>query len=249
MNKNGKGIFGAKLELSNNIKKILRKYGKESIVAIRVGRRPINSKVETAFNLISRGKWEKNRAKYFYDVLFHLFIIITLEDGTKISLEKNSIPTMTVNDSRCSEQSVQCKELNYTKNSITLEELVVNPLKRIGKKNYFEYTPFNNNCQKFVGEVLSTFNLYSPEVKEFVYQDITELVKDLPFYVKLIGRTVTDVDATVRKVIGEGVSGGSCGCVGCSVRGKCSKKKIESEEDTKTNDLVELTDYVIGLLN
>jgi len=245
MDKNGKGIFGAKKSFSNNINKILKKYGKEPIVAIRVGRRAINTKVETAFNLISAGKWAENRKKYYYDVLFHLFIIITLEDGTKISLEKNSIPTMTVNDSRCSEQNVKCEEIAYKSKSITLEELVVKPLERIGKEDYFIYSPFSTNCQRFVGDILTTFNLYSDKVKQFVYQDITELVKDLPFYVKLIGKTVTDVDATYRKIKGEG----SCGCIGCSVRGVCSKVVAEGAgQDTKEADLAELTDFVINLI-
>ena len=247
MDKNGKGLFGAKESYSNNINKIIKKYGEENILAIRIGRRPINSKVELAFNLISMGKWEENRKRYFYDVLFHLFIIITLNNGTKISLEKNSTVTMTVNDSRCSDKDVQCLELNYTANSLNLKDFVTKPLSRIGKKDYFVYSPFDNNCQQFVSDVLSTFQLLTPEVKQFVYQDIGELVKDLPFYVKLIGKTVTDVDATARKVIGEGVYGGGCGCVGCSVRGKCSKL-VDGGCATKDTDLVELTDYVIGLL-
>ena len=245
MDKNGKGIFGAKRDFSNNIKKILSKYGKEDILAIRLGRRPINDKVETAFNLISLGKWKEGRAKYFYDVLFHLFIIITLKDGTKLSLEKNSIVTMTINDSRCSDKDVQCKELNYTANSITVEDFVTKPLARIGKEDYFVYSPFKQNCQMFVSQVLSTFGLLTPEVKQFVYQDISELVKDLPFYVKLIGKTVTDVDATYRKIKGEGVPG--CGCVGCSIRGVCSKK-VEGGKDTTIENLETLTDFVINLL-
>ena len=47
----------------------LKEYGDEKIVAIRVGRRPISSMVEKAFNLISLGKWDKLRKKYYYDKL------------------------------------------------------------------------------------------------------------------------------------------------------------------------------------
>ena len=150
---------------------------------------------------------------------------------------------MTVNDSRCSENGVECKEIQYPSGSITLEELVVKPLQRIGKEDYFVYSPFKQNCQRFVSDILSTFNLLTPEVKQFVYQDITELVKDLPFYVKLVGKTVTDADATYRKIKGEG----ACGCVGCSVRGVCSKK-VEGGKDTTAEDMETLTDFVINLL-
>ena len=98
MKKSGGKLIEAKLDFSNKIKKILNKYGERKIRAIRIGRRPINNKVEKAFNIISLGKWSKLRDQYYYDKLFHLFLIITLEDGSVISLEKNSIVTMTEND-------------------------------------------------------------------------------------------------------------------------------------------------------
>ena len=103
-------LFGAKLSFSNKIKKILDKYGKQKIREIYIGRRPINSMVERAFDIISLGKWSKLRNEYYFDRLFHLFLILTMEDGTIISLEKNSIVTMTEDDERCSMKDVECIE-------------------------------------------------------------------------------------------------------------------------------------------
>ena len=118
MEKKAGRIIGAKLSFSNKIKKILKKYGNQKIRAISIGRRPINSLVEKAFDVISLGKWSKLRDQYYYDKLFHLFLIITMEDGTIISLEKNSIVTMTENDERCSMKDVECIELEYPADSI-----------------------------------------------------------------------------------------------------------------------------------
>ena len=204
MDKKAGQIIGAKLEYSNKIKKILGKYGNQKIRAIRIGRRPINSMVEKAFNIISLGKWSKLRDQYYYDKLFHLFIILTMDDGTVISLEKNSIVTMTENDPRCSMPNVECIELEYPTDSLTLDEFVRKPLERIGKERYFIYSPFEQNCQAFVSLILNTFGLLSPKVKDFVYQDLTEIVKRLPWYVKWIGKAVTDIDATISKVTGAG---------------------------------------------
>ena len=152
----GDGIFSRKLDFSNKIKKILNKYGDEKILSIRVGRRPINNMVEKAFNIISIGKWNELRNQYYYDKLFHLFIILTLQDGTKISFEKNDIVNMDINDSRCSEKNVECIELEYPQNSITINELVKKPLERIGKEDYFIYDPFKLNCQIFIKSILET---------------------------------------------------------------------------------------------
>ena len=204
MKQYGSGLFGAKLDYSNKIKKILKKYGDEEILAIRIGRRPIDNRVEKAFNIISLGKWDKLRNDYYYDTLFHLFLILTLKDGTVISFEKNSIVTMTENDSRCSMKNVDCIELEYPANSITLNELVRKPLERIGKDMYFVYDPFKKNCQIFVSDILKTFNLLSKKAYDFIYQDISEIVKRLPFYVNWAAKSVTDTKATVLKITGAG---------------------------------------------
>ena len=201
----GDGIFSRKLDFSNKIKKILKKYGDENIVSIRVGRRPINKLVEKAFNIISVGKWNELRQQYYYDKLFHLFLILTLQDGTKLSLEKNDIVNMNVNDSRCSESGVDCIELEYPQNSITVNDLVKKPLDRIGKNNYFVYDPFKLNCQIFIRSVLETFGLYNNKVNDFVYQDLTDIIKNLPFYVKWTGKAVTDISAFGKKITGAGV--------------------------------------------
>tara|TARA_R110001606_G_C15221468_1_gene634098 strand:- start:32 stop:820 length:789 start_codon:yes stop_codon:yes gene_type:complete len=259
MKKSGGRLIEAKLDFSNKIKKILKKYGEMKIRAIRIGRRPINNKVEKAFNIISLGKWSKLRDQYYYDKLFHLFLIITLEDGSVISLEKNSIVTMTENDERCSMKDVECIELDYPTDSITLNELVNKPLDRIGKERYFIYDPFEQNCQIFISEILKTFNLFSPKIKEFVYQDISDIVEKLPFYVKYIAKAVTDIDATISKVTGAGHK--KCGCHRCVLSGGCAscdkcplKQKlptiveVEEPEDPEKKDLEILTHFVQDML-
>ena len=197
-------IIGAKVSFSNKITKILDKYGNQKIRSIYIGRRPINSLVEKAFNIISLGKWSKLRDQYYYDKLFHLFLIIQMDDDTVISFEKNSIVTMTEDDVRCSTKDTECVKLDYPTDSITLDDLVRKPLERIGKEKYFIYDPFKQNCQIFIRAVLETFGLYNKKVDDFVYQDITDIVKELPWYVKYVAKGVTDLDATVSKVTGAG---------------------------------------------
>ena len=233
--------IGAKLDFSYKIKNILEKYGDKKIRAIRIGRRPINSKVEKAFDIISLGTWSKLRDKYYYDVLFHLFLIITLEDEVIISLEKNSIVTMTLDDNRCSAPDIECVELEYPADSITLDDLVKKTLERIGGERFFVYHPFDQNCQIFIRDILQTFNLLSAKANEFIYQDIGQIVKRLPFYVKWTAKAVTDVDATVSKVTG---AGHDCDCPddGLSLVER-RKKKID---DRKREDQAAIADFVIN---
>jgi hypothetical protein len=225
-------LFGAKLNFSNKIKSILKQYGNQKILALRIGRRPINSMVEKAFNIISMGKWEENRKKYYYDTLFHLFLIITLDDDTVISFEKNSIVTMNENDGRCSMPNVDCIELEYLQNSITLNELVKNPLDRIGKNKYFVYSAFQQNCQIFISDILKTFNLYNKKAEDFVYQDISEIVKRLPFYIKYTAKAFTDADATVSKIIGAGLR----------------REKTQNDKNSENDKMELLSKFVIDLV-
>ena len=260
MKNSGGKLIEAKLDFSNKITNILEKYGDMKIRSIRIGRRPINSMVEKAFNIISLGKWDKLRNQYYYDKLFHLFLILTMEDGTVISFEKNSIVTMTVNDERCSMKDVDCIELEYPSDSITLNELAKKPLERIGKEKYFIYHPFDQNCQIFISEILKTFNLYNKKAETFVYQDLSEIVEKLPWYVKYIAKAVTDIDATISKVTGAGKK--NCGCHKCVLAGGCSmcekcplklptieeEPEEDKEKDKEKKDLEELTHFVTDML-
>jgi len=245
----GGKLFGAKLDFSNKIKKILKNYGDKKIRAIRIGRRPIDSRVEKAFNIISLGTWDKLRKDYYYDTLFHLFLILTLEDGSVLSLEKNSIVTMSQDDPRCSLPNVDCIELEYPADSITVNELVEKPLTRIGKEKYFIYDPFSANCQIFVSEILNTFGLFTPKAKNFIYQDLGEIVQRLPFYVKWTAKTVTDVDAAVSKITGAGCGCAECASGGCLSCKKCPQKIQKKEKENKkeeNKDIQELTDFVLN---
>ena len=242
-------LIEAKLDYSNKIKKILKNYGSKKIRAIRIGRRPIDTRVEKAFNIISLGKWAKLRDKYYYDTLFHLFLVLTLEDGTVLTLEKNSIVTMTESDPRCSQPNVDCIELNYPADSITVNELVQKPLTRIGKEAYFIYDPFSANCQIFVSEILKTFNLLTIKAKQFIYQDIGDIVTRLPFYVRWAAKAVTDIDATVPKITGAGCGCADCASGGCLSCKKCPQKIQKKEKENKkeeNKDIEELTNFVMN---
>jgi hypothetical protein len=226
-------------DFSQKVKRLLKKYGNKKIFGLRIGRRPINPLIEKAFNIISGGKWEKLRKQYYYDKLFHLFLIITLDDGTVLSFEKNEVVTMTENDSRCSVADVECVELEYPVGSITLNQLVKDPLERIGQYDYFIYDGFKANCQMFIRSVLQTFNLYSSKVDGFVFQDISEIVQKLPWYVGYGAKKVTDLGAKFKSI-----KGGDCGCAkcmsgGCHSCGKCPKKK----------NLSEISSFVVDMFN
>ena len=263
MDETGDGLFGAKLDFSNKVKKILEKYGDKKIVSIRIARKPIEKIIEKALNIISLGKWNKLRKKYYYDTLFHLSLQLTLDDNTIISFEKIDIVDLTLEEI-CSDTNVECKDTAYQQNTLTLNEFVKDPLDRVSKEDYFIYSSFKLNCQDFVSKILNHFKLLTPEAKKFIYQDISQIIKELPFYTRWGANLVTGALAFKKKITGAG-----CGCVncvgGCDTCNKCPIKKktnllkarldriknpipIIEEEPQEKKDLKELSKFVIDML-
>jgi len=226
-----------KLDFTNKVKKILNQHGDKKISSLRIARRPLNKKIEQAFNIISLGKWEKLRNKYYYDTLFHLSLQITLDDNTILSYEKFDVVDLHL-DKRCSQKNVQCIDINYNSDSLTLNEFVLDPLNEINKDDFFIYDPFKANCQIFIYQVLNYFNLLTSKNKKFIYQDVSQIIKRLPFYVKWTAKTITNLSKKYKDLTGASI----CKCKkcisgGCDKCNDCPKKKIEHYIIDMFNDI------------
>ena len=47
--------------------------------------------INKALNLLSLGKWKKLRNEFYTDKLFHIFLVIKLDNGEILSFEKNDV--------------------------------------------------------------------------------------------------------------------------------------------------------------
>jgi hypothetical protein len=61
-----------------------------------VCRSPVQQTVQEAMNLVSLGAFKKRLSRQSYDEIYHLFALITLEDGTVLTLDKQAILTLKV---------------------------------------------------------------------------------------------------------------------------------------------------------
>ena len=68
-----KDIIHGRNHYSENVKKMLEKYGNESIYDIFICRTPLPKLLTLAANAVTLGEFEKNNP---YDTLFHLFMKI-----------------------------------------------------------------------------------------------------------------------------------------------------------------------------
>ena len=188
-------------EYTNTSKENIEKFGDMKIINISVGREPIFESINTALNIASFGKWNATRKRLNFDKLFHLFMIATLENGTKLRIEK--LAEISITPKFIIDKSAELMNVPFA-TQFTLNKMLNDTLNQIGKPAYFEYDAFKKNCQMFVGSLLSSQNIYSPDVKAFVQQDLTELISEMPEYLGKVAVGVTNLGNVANQLTGEG---------------------------------------------
>jgi len=89
--------------------------------------------------------------------------------------------------------------------AITVNDLL-NGAKQIQGDNFHKYDAFGNNCQDFVRSMLLSNGLLTPELQEFIKQNITQAISELPHWTGKIARGITDLGA-IANVALEGRGG------------------------------------------
>jgi hypothetical protein len=174
-----------------NVKKILEKYGNELIRDIDIVRNPVGKALTGALSIASMGEFGRNLENAPYDKLFHLKIVITLQSGTRVSLEKVERVSMTVNPSPVKDEESTPTPLNGK--SITLNQLYENARNKMGDR-FYPYSARDNNCQNFILNVLQASGVGNTQDYDFVKQNTKELFGDNTFLRKA-SNTITDIGA------------------------------------------------------
>jgi len=197
---NIKKFFTPSRELSNHFKNILNKYGNLRILNADIRRAPISGFIDKALNLLSLGTFHQFKKEMGYDSMFHLGIVLNLENGKKLLLEKNAKPEF-------SETYKDDKDTKYyplrIDGSPTLKEFIDKTIKLYGDYAFTNYDAFNNNCQKFIIMLLTANRSLTPPIKTFIYQDVSNILKTVPSYVDKISRGATDIAAVAGEFIGK----------------------------------------------
>jgi hypothetical protein len=175
---------------------IIKQYGDKPIKAMKIIRQPIQSFINTAFNALTFGQFQKKLDELPYDKLFHLRMVVTMEDNKQIQIEKNEVINLTLKIDTVKGQ----EEMNVNIMSpITLNQLLDGG-KTILKDRYFSYRAFGNNCQDYQLALLKGSNLLTPQLENFIKQDVSELANINP-YLKKIANAFTDLGGKFNEII------------------------------------------------
>ena len=196
-------IFFPSREFSNAFKSIMSKYGNLKIMSSKIRRAPIGSAINSLLNILSFGKFEQYRKEKNFDKYFHLGIVLELEGGKKLLLEKNAKP----------EFSENFKDTNDTvymgpiqiRGQPTLNEFIQRTVDKNSIYIVTNYDPFKNNCQAFILMLLEANNSLTPTLKNFIYQDVQTLLERIPSFTDKIARFATDTGAKLQELTGNGL--------------------------------------------
>jgi hypothetical protein len=166
-----------------------RKVLPSSFVACRY---PIstNEMVKNVANLLGR--------KVPHDDLFHLQILFSVEGAPELALDKNEDMRLRTAKHKRAKPEMECIPLQYNGPAMTLNEMVDNTMKLMGKEKFFSYSSFLNNCQDFVLNFMKA-NQLSGDMA-WIKQDIADL---LPKWAKKLADVGTNFK-NIQKMLVEG---------------------------------------------
>ncbi len=176
---------------TTNVIDIIKENGDNMITKMTLKRRPISNIFEKALNYSTFGQFEKANP---YDKLFHLAVVLELDNGKSYTLEKNATISMAEPENK---PDTEYKEVNYPTDSIiSLNSLLEKTRKRMRRK-YFLYDAKNNNCQDYLLNVFDANNIGGVDEREFIKQDTRKIFNNSPNYLKNMAKFITDMGGRV----------------------------------------------------
>ena len=169
-------------------RQFLEKNGSKKITNIEIFREPVKSVIQQVLNIISFGYWNQVKDSLNYDDIFHLYMVVTLDDNSEWRIEKNHV----VQATRVFDQSGGL-EVPLKGKDITLLEFVNNAVELLGQDKAFKYNAKDNNCQVWIFTLLRASNLDTEEAEEFILQDTDQIVGSLPYLAQDIINETTDL--------------------------------------------------------
>lgn len=202
----GKGISRAKEAVSaifssnrlpKSFRDTLEKHKDKKIKTIEICREPLSGAINKFANLLTGGNFEKVAEKQGESGFYHLYSIITLDDGTRMLYEKNERPVLQVSNKEPSDKA-QC--INTSGKNKPLGDFIGSAIKSMGEDNYISYDPLKRNCQDFLMGSLNASGLLNSGLSKFIKQDLDELIEKTPEFSKQLASGATGIAGKLREI-------------------------------------------------
>ena len=177
---------------SKSILDLLALYGHLPIKQLWLSRCPLPPYVDFGLNMLTLGRWNSAKAAHGPENKGHLALILELEGGQKILMEKNAA----IQIKRLSQPSKKAELLALTLpvTPMTLKTLLAQGRQTAGtNEKWFEYDAYQNNCCHFLQYVLQGSQLAAPQMEAFMWQNTAKILLEQPVYLEWVAKGVTDI--------------------------------------------------------
>lgn len=160
----------------------LTKYGMHKVIKATLFRIPIPSHISSGIKHIVENK---QILKEHYDTLFHLGIILQLDNGILINVDKDQVIHINKINKMPIESIItgtELKEVSLNGHILSLDQIIENTIKQMGIKRFEFYDPIHSNCQDLILNLIKANGYGSKQDEIFIKQDLTELVKNIKYY-------------------------------------------------------------------
>lgn len=188
--------------LPKSVRNTLQKYGENKVVAVEINRDPLSKGARTFANLLSLGKFDEAQKKAGFDKFFHLYAIIVLDNDVELLYEKNQ--NVVLYPGRPA-KNLENENIFKVVDGIPLAEFVQKHIDRMGLKDYLTYSPLSLNCQNFLSNLLRANRLSDAATEQFIMQDLSELVKEIPSWSQWLAQKATDLAGAASDLYEEAV--------------------------------------------
>ncbi len=172
------------------VRNFLLDHGGRPIVSITVCKNPIDKFMNSVMNAITVGEFDRLKKGLNYDDMFHLFMMVTFDDGRTAIVEKNAVANMAFIDPKPAQASMN---VPINGKFITLDEMIANALDEISSEELWIYDPQRQNCQFFLKNLLKYSDLLTGEIESFIMQDTQAILGQLPLLTQQVFKGVTDL--------------------------------------------------------
>ena len=199
------------------------KYGTYDIISMEVCREPLSAGLQNVIDRASRGDLIKNLASSPYDALYHLYANVYLKHSTtgqtkSFRVEKNQ--RVEIFDKIVPPKGGvkgKCMGVPNIKPNTAWRDFWKNT-----DETTWNYSANKYNCQNFLKRRLEELNLLTPELKEFIMQDIDTLLPGAEVQ-KSIAKGITDAASILQNLWKGGEMEGGMLC-NCGEKCGCGKK-------------------------
>lgn len=183
-------------KLPGNSQKVFEKYKNNKVIGLTAQREPIAKGVEVFMNLITLGKFKQAKDKV-YDELFHLSLVVRLDNNKRILIEKNERISIT-------EKVYSTREympIHNPRPLVTLDKLLENTREYMGDDAFFSYSGRRNNCQSFIAAIVTANGVSTPQNIKWIKQDTESIFSESPGYLEAVQQFITDSAGKASQLI------------------------------------------------